>query len=57
MHRPVVNQDRFDDAVQVLKRLHRHKKDPDSILAHREYLQIMEQHVEEKENKAAWGDM
>ena len=43
--------------MRVLTRLHRNKDDPDNTFAHREYLQIKEQHDEDEGNKVTWKDM
>jgi hypothetical protein len=53
----VVGQDRHDDAMRVLTRLHCSKTDLDNIFAHREYLQIREQHMDDELNKVTWIQM
>lgn len=53
----MVGQDRPDDAIRVLIRLHRNKDDPDHTFAHREYLQIKEQHDEDESNRVTWTQM
>jgi hypothetical protein len=53
----VVSKERHDQALQVLSRLHRDKRDPDHVFAHQEYCQIKEQHDEDESNKATWKQM
>ncbi len=53
----VISQDRHDDAMRVLTRLHRSKGDPDNTFAHKEYLQIKEQHDEDEVNQVTWAQM
>ncbi|KAK5032811.1 hypothetical protein LTS07_004221 [Exophiala sideris] len=53
----LINQDRHDDALRVLNRLHRNKDDPGNTFAHKEYLQIKEQHDEDERNKVTWAQM
>lgn len=53
----MINRDRHDEALRVLTRLHRNKEDPDNLFAHREYLQIREQHDEDEQNKATWAQI
>ncbi|KIX00278.1 uncharacterized protein Z518_10417 [Rhinocladiella mackenziei CBS 650.93] len=53
----LINQDRHDDALRVLTRLHHGKNGSDNTFAHREYLQIREQHDEDERNKVTWAQM
>lgn len=53
----MINKDRHDDALKSLVRLHRSKADPDNVFAHREYLQIKEQHDEDERNQVTWSQM
>ena len=53
----VIGQGRLDDAIKVLNRLHHSKLDPDNAFAHREYLQIKEQHDEDEDNRVTWTQM
>ncbi|KAK6373981.1 hypothetical protein LTS17_007951 [Exophiala oligosperma] len=53
----LINKDRHDDALKSLVRLHRSKADPDNVFAHREYLQIKEQHDEDERNQVTWSQM
>jgi hypothetical protein len=43
--------------MRVLTRLHRSRADPDNAFAHREYLQIKEQHMDDEMNKVTWAQM
>lgn len=53
----MVNKERYNEALQVLSRLHRNKNDPDHAFAHQEYRQIREQHEEAEKSKATWTQM
>jgi hypothetical protein len=53
----VISQDRHDEAMKVLIRLHRNKEDPDNTFAHLEYLQIKEQRDEAGQNEVTWSQM
>ena len=53
----MISRHRQEEALTVIKKLHHDKNDPDSTFAVREFEQIKQQYLIDKENEVSWKDM
>ncbi|KAJ9613070.1 hypothetical protein H2200_003011 [Cladophialophora chaetospira] len=53
----VISQERSDEALKIVQRLHRDETDPNDVFAFREYQQMKQQFEIDKNNEVSWGEM
>ncbi|CAK7210027.1 hypothetical protein SCUCBS95973_000653 [Sporothrix curviconia] len=53
----LVAQDRAEEALAIVRRLHQHPKDPDDAYAVREYHQILQQHDIDRKFNVSWYEL
>ena len=53
----MISQERPDEALSIILRLHKDDNDPENLFAFREFEQIKQQYNIDKENEVSWKEM
>lgn len=53
----MISRQRQDEALKIILRLHKDDKDPENLFAYREFEQIKQQYMIDKENEVSWKEM
>lgn len=53
----MISKGRPEEALQIILKLHKDEHDSENVFAYREFEQIKQQHIIDKENEVSWKDM